>query len=178
MRLRFELTKEAIYRLRDQKPLQNLDEATTEALWATILTNLDGHVWVDRASFLKALDKALKNAGVKVGAPVKKATVAALGERDEEAEILSRQGRQPEPDTGLRDHELVPLDQDWRDYFAREVSPFVSDAWVDESHRDATDGGVGRVGYEINFNRYFYRYVPPRPLEEIDSELKLKEVVE
>jgi type I restriction enzyme M protein len=38
--------------------------------------------------------------------------------------------------------------------------------------RDARDGGVGRVGYEINFNRYFYRYVPPRPLEEIDAELR------
>ena len=46
---------------------------------------------------------------------------------------------------------------------------------VDESHRDARDGEVGRVGYEINFNRYFYRYVPPRPLEEIDAELKILE---
>jgi type I restriction enzyme M protein len=69
---------------------------------------------------------------------------------------------------------------------AREVTPFVPDAWVDEDYRDALDGEVGRVGYEINFNRYFYEYVPPRPLEEIDEELKqleaeiaglLKEVV-
>jgi type I restriction enzyme M protein len=43
---------------------------------------------------------------------------------------------------------------------------------VDENYRDARDGEVGRVGYEINFNRYFYKYVPPRPLEEIDEELK------
>jgi len=43
---------------------------------------------------------------------------------------------------------------------------------VDEGHRDARDGEVGRVGYEINFNRYFYEYVPLRPLEEIDAELK------
>ena len=50
------------------------------------------------------------------------------------------------------------------------------DAWVDESHRDARDGEVGRKGYEINFNRYFYRYVPPRPLEEIDAELKALEL--
>jgi type I restriction enzyme M protein len=48
----------------------------------------------------------------------------------------------------------------------------VPDAWVDESHTDSQDGEVGRVGYEINFNRYFYQYVPPRPLEEIDAELK------
>ena len=45
-------------------------------------------------------------------------------------------------------------------------------AWVDETYRDTRDGKVGRVGYEINFNRYFYRYVPPRPLAEIDKELK------
>jgi len=57
----------------------------------------------------------------------------------------------------------------------REVLPFVPDAWVDETHTDPQDGGVGRVGYEINFNRYFYRYTPPRPLEEIDAALKALE---
>jgi type I restriction enzyme M protein len=46
---------------------------------------------------------------------------------------------------------------------------------VDETYRDTRDGEVGRVGYEINFNRYFYRYVPPRPLAEIDAELKALE---
>jgi type I restriction enzyme M protein len=72
----------------------------------------------------------------------------------------------------LRDFELVPLKEDWSDYVAREVTPFVPDAWVDESYRDDRDGETGRLGYEINFNRYFYRYVPPRPLAEIDAELK------
>ncbi len=71
----------------------------------------------------------------------------------------------------MRDRELAP-DQDWREYVAREVLPFVPDAWVDQTHKDDRDKGVGRVGYEINFNRYFYRYVPPRPLAEIDAELK------
>ncbi|CTQ33930.1 type I restriction-modification system subunit M [Jannaschia rubra] len=176
LRLRFEITKEAIERLRDQKPIQKLNAATAEALWAAILSNMNGQVWTDRVPFLKALDKALKAADLKVGAPVKKAIVAALGERDEEAEICRDKDGNPESDTGLRDHELVPLDQDWRDYVAREVTPFVPDAWVDESHRDAADRGVGRVGYEINFNRYFYQYVPPRPLEEIDTELRALEV--
>ena len=69
----------------------------------------------------------------------------------------------------------MPLKEDWREYVEREVQPFVPDAWVDENHRDVRDGEVGRVGYEINFNRYFYRYVPPRPLEEIDAELKILE---
>jgi len=66
----------------------------------------------------------------------------------------------------------VPLKEDWQDYIAREVMPFVPDAWVDEDYRDARDGGVGRVGYEINYNRYFYKYVQPRPLDEIDAEMK------
>lgn len=46
------------------------------------------------------------------------------------------------------------------------------DAWVDERYRDDRDGEIGRVGYEINFNRYFYKCIPPRPLEVIDAELK------
>jgi type I restriction enzyme M protein len=66
----------------------------------------------------------------------------------------------------------VPLDQDIRDYFAKEVLPHVPDAWIDEAKRDEKDGQIGIVGYEINFNRYFYQYQPPRPLAEIDADLK------
>ena len=102
--------------------------------------------------------------------------MAALAEGDDEAEICRDAKGRPEPDPDLRDHELVPLTEDWRAYVAREVTPFVPDAWVDESYRDERDGEVGRVGYEINFNRYFYKYVPPRPLEVIDEELKRLEV--
>jgi type I restriction enzyme M protein len=69
----------------------------------------------------------------------------------------------------------VPLKEDWQNYVTREVTPFVPDAWVDESYRDGSDREIGRVGYEINFNRYFYKYVPPRPLAEIDEELKTLE---
>jgi type I restriction enzyme M protein len=55
------------------------------------------------------------------------------------------------------------------------VTPFGPEAGVDESYRDESDREIGRVGYEINFNRYFYKYVPPRPLAEIDEELKTLE---
>jgi type I restriction enzyme M protein len=58
------------------------------------------------------------------------------------------------------------------EFVEREVKPWVPDAWIDEDYRDALDGGIGRVGYEINFNRYFYQYTPPRPLEEIDAEIR------
>ena len=79
------------------------------------------------------------------------------------------------PDPDLREFENVPLKQDIHDYFAREVLPHVPDAWIDLNKKDGKDGLVGIVGYEINFNRYFYKYVPPRPLEQIDAELKAVE---
>jgi type I restriction enzyme M protein len=69
----------------------------------------------------------------------------------------------------------VPLNQDIHDYFKREVLPHVSDAWIDENKCDEKDGQVGIVGYEINFNRYFYQYQPPRKLEAIDAELRAVE---
>ncbi len=72
-----------------------------------------------------------------------------------------------EPDTSLRDFENVPLKLDVDEYFEAEVKPHVPDAWMD---RDKD-----RVGYEINFNRYFYVYTPPRPLVEIDADLKRAE---
>src|SRR5690625_768326 len=76
-----------------------------------------------------------------------------------------------ERDSSLADTERVPLKQDVFDYFEQEVRPYVSDAWIDASKVDARDGDIGLVGYEINFNRYFYQYQPPRPLEVIDAEL-------
>jgi type I restriction enzyme M protein len=78
-------------------------------------------------------------------------------------------------DKDLTDHENVPLSESIQDYFTREVLPHVPDAWIDEGFTDDShlgDGEVGKVGYEINFNRYFYKYEPPRPLETIDAELK------
>ena len=78
-------------------------------------------------------------------------------------------------DSDLRENENVPLNQSIDDYFAREVLPHVPDAWIDTSKTDARDGLVGIVGYEINFNRYFYVYQPPRALTEIDADLKAVE---
>lgn len=75
-------------------------------------------------------------------------------------------------DQKLKDTESIPFDRDVEDYFAQEVLPHVPDAFIDYSVRDEKDGEVGIVGYEINFNRYFYQYVPPRELSVIDCELK------
>ena len=66
----------------------------------------------------------------------------------------------------------MPLAESVEAFFEREVTPHVPDAWIDTSKRDPKDGKVGIVGYEINFNRYFYRYTPPRPLEEIEADIR------
>ena len=101
----------------------------------------------------------------KFSAPVRKAILSALSERDESAAICrDGKGRKPEADSSLRDFEYVPLSEDVHDYFAREVAPHVPAAWINRGVVDDKDGDIGKVGYEINFNRYFYQYQPPRPL--------------
>jgi type I restriction enzyme M protein len=64
----------------------------------------------------------------------------------------------------LRDTENVPLGQDIDEHVAREVLPYFPDAWVDHAKT--------KTGYEIPFTRHFYEYIPPRPLEEIDADVK------
>lgn len=95
--------------------------------------------------------------------------------RDEEAEPVEDVKGNAITDTTLNDNETVPYGESVEDYLAREVTPHVPDAFIDYSVRDAKDGEVGIVGYEINFNRYFYKYVPPRSLAEIDTDLKASE---
>ena len=99
---------------------------------------------------------------------------AAFGVRDPEAPVVEIDG-EPVPDKELADFENVPLDQTVDDYLAAEVLPHVPDAWIDADYTDDKDGQPGKVGYEINFNRYFYKYVQPRDLHEIDAELKAVE---
>src|SRR5690606_18591375 len=126
---------------------------------------------------------------VKIAAPIRKAIFAALGERDPKAEICRDAKGNPEPDSDLRDTENVPLPagtklplpmafgpdkpndklgKAFRDtidaYMAREVLPHVSDAWVDYAKT--------KVGYEIPVNRHFYVYKPPRPLPEIEADIR------
>ncbi|UWR33027.1 type I restriction-modification system subunit M [Sulfitobacter sp. W027] len=174
LRLRFELTEEKLQLISEHRRFAELKEAGPMLLDG-LKRALAGHVWMDRAEFLPVINKALRPFGKSISAPLKKGIIDILGDTHEDAEICFDKNGNPEPDPKLRDHELVPLLEDWQVYFAREVEPFVPDAWVDTSRRDASDGEVGRVGYEINFNRYFYQYAPPRPLTEIDGELKALE---
>lgn len=88
--------------------------------------------------------------------------------RDEAGKpVLGQKGKtkgKPQPDSSLRDTENVPLGEDIKAYFKREVLPHARDAWIDEAR--------SKVGYEIPFNRHFYVFEPPRDLREIDEELR------
>ena len=108
----------------------------------------------------------------KVGKPFIKALVNAFGQRDPASEPVLDTDGQALSDPDLTDYENVPLSENIKDFFAREVLPHVPDAYIDESFRDEKDHEIGRVGYEINFNRFFYKYVPPRKLADIDADLK------
>ena len=117
----------------------------------------------NRDKFTNALKDALKKSDIAIPAPLFKEILDALSEPDETADICTDSKGNPEPDPALRDYENVPLKENIATYMKREVLPHVPDACVDESKT--------KVGYEINFNRYFYKYVPPRPLEEIEVDL-------
>jgi type I restriction enzyme M protein len=121
-------------------------------------------VWKSRPDFEIALDAALDANAIRIPAPLRKAVLSAFSERDETAEICLDPDGNPEPDPDLRDTENVPLKEDIHGYFDREVKPHVPDAWIDESKT--------KIGYEIPFTRHFYKYVPPRPLEEIEAEIR------
>jgi type I restriction enzyme M protein len=89
-------------------------------------------------------------------------------QKDVEAErVFKTDGDGYEADVELRDFENVPLKEDIDGYFRREVLTHIPETWMDRTK--------DRVGYEINFNRHFYRYAPPRPLEKIDADLKRAE---
>jgi type I restriction enzyme M protein len=187
LRLNFQASAERIAQLEEVKGFQALarskkkgaagssEQAEGQALQEKIrklLRALPNTLFTDRSEFEQTLDTAMKKAGVKLPAPARKAVLSALSERDETAAICVDKDDNPEPDPELRDTESVPLAETVEAFFHREVKPHVPDAWIDANKRDPKDGQIGLVGYEINFNRYFYRYTPPRPLEEIEADIR------
>src|SRR6056297_1258796 len=134
-------------------------------------TEHDWH-WVD--GWMKSAAKADAGLG-KVTATHVKMLQRALGVRDPELDPVTDKKGNILPDDDLTDYEHVPMGTDIHDYLATEVLPHSEDAYIDETYRDEIDGEVGIVGYEINFNRYFYEYQPPRDLDEIDADLNAVE---
>ena len=187
LRLNFQTSPERIARLEEQRAFANLavsrkrgeakekDEAAgreQQAAIRALLQGLSHELFLDRADFEAALSAAAGEAKLKLAAPVRKAILSALSERNEDAEICRDKEGHAEPDPELRDTENVPLLEDVEAFFEREVKPHVPDAWISTDRRDPQDGQVGLVGYEINFNRYFYEYRPPRPLEKIEADIQ------
>jgi type I restriction enzyme M protein len=115
------------------------------------------------------IDALLKKRASRWKATEQKLFRSVFTQRDAKAEPVPAGGRGSgfEADADLRDFENVPLTENVEAYFGREVKPHVPDAWMDRSK--------DKVGYEINFNRHFYVFTPPRPLADIDADLKKAE---
>jgi type I restriction enzyme M protein len=199
LRLNFQATPDRVARLEEERGFQALAQSKKKGAAAAkeqeagralqgeirvLVQGLPTTAFTDRDAFERALDAAARNRGLKLPAPARTAILSALAEPDEKASICRDGHGNPEPDPELRDTESVPLPMgedpadaeivpaSVREFFDREVKPHVADAWIDTSKRDPKDSRVGLIGYEINFNRYFYRYVPPRPLEEIEADIR------
>lgn len=149
----------------------------------------------DFNQFQLTLKGVLKTADVKLDAKENKQFIDAITRKNPDAEPVVKkvlkEAAQPlygafeykgkvvefEQDGDLRDNENVPLNpaistsELIENYVKAEVLPHVADAWINADKRDAKDGDIGIVGYEIPFNRHFYVYQPPRPLSEIDADL-------
>uniref|UniRef100_A0A2A4YYU0 site-specific DNA-methyltransferase (adenine-specific) n=1 Tax=OCS116 cluster bacterium TaxID=2030921 RepID=A0A2A4YYU0_9PROT len=175
LKLNFHVSNERIKLLKQMRAFIKLSQEVQENIIERLTSNISNEMFKSREIFDERFKNAFKDAEFKIAAPLKKAIFNALSEKDDTADICKNAKGHAEPDNDLRDHELIPLKENWKKYVKREVIPFIPEAWVDEKHIDPIDKKIGRIGYEINFNRYFYKYVPPRPVAEINAELKLLE---
>ena len=163
LKLRFEITEDTLAAIESAKPLTKWDgrDALVEALRPVV-----GSVWWTKSEAQAALLTAAMSGGAfwPSQTPYQKALWGAIGVPAPDGEVQKNRDSTPMPDPDLRDYENVPLEEDIEAYFAGEVIPHVPDAWIDH---DKT-----KFGYEIPFTRHFYVYTPPRPLAEIDAELR------
>jgi type I restriction enzyme M protein len=161
LKLAFKIDEESIETAMINKVVLKLSEVERNNLMLA-LNNL-GAEFDSRAAFLKTLSFETERQGLKLSPQLSKALVGEFGYRSDDAEVCLDAKGKIEPDSDARDTENVPLDENVAEYFAREVRPFDSDAWIDQTKE--------KIGYEIPFTRHFYKYVAPRKLSEIDAEL-------
>jgi len=184
LRLRWEVTDDTLTALAANSKVTRLPAETVDKLvgWAG---EWRGEPFTESKELLGYIHEALDGLGLPRN--LAKAVLETFAVRDPDAPVITDRKGQPEPDPELRDNENVPLPPipvTWEenpterlasleyrsavdDYMAAEVLPYVPDAWVDH---DKT-----KLGYEIPLTRHFYKYVPPRPLAEIDAEIKALE---
>jgi type I restriction enzyme M protein len=178
LRLRWEVTAETGSALEETNQWVKLPVQDREAV-SQMIRSLIGTNTTDRRQMAGKLGSLPKG--------IEKQLWDVLAVSDPEAPIVTDRNGRPEPDPDLRDYENVPLPQrpvTWEpdpsarlaspeyraaveEYMAAEVLPYVPDAWIDHSKT--------KIGYEIPLTRHFYKYVPPRPLAEIDAEIKALE---
>jgi type I restriction enzyme M protein len=163
LKLRFEITEDTLAALKDAKGLAkwNGRDALIEAV-----RGLLGLVWWAKKDAANVLHKTVAEASAPWPSTtaLHKAFWGAVSVADPEGEVQKDKNGNVLPDPDLRDYENIPLDEDIDEYFAREVKPHVADAWIDHEKT--------KVGYEIPFTRHFYVYTTPRPLVEIDADLR------
>ena len=186
LRLRWEITDNAVAAVEAHKAVVKLDATSRQALMEALKHRI-GEQYDSEETVRAVVRTALLTAGTKSAAALK-AAVETLSIRDHEAPTILDRAGDPKPDPELRDHENVPLPElsvtyepdpaarletiEYHtavdDYLATEVHPYVPDAWHDP-HKT-------KVGYEIPLTRHFYTYTPPRPIHEIDAEIKALEL--
>jgi type I restriction enzyme M protein len=182
LRVRWEVTDDTLATLDADPKIAKLDDPARAALVAG-LEQWRGQPITDLALAEQDVTALMSQAGIK-GKPLRTAILGALAMRDADAEPVTDAKSNALPDPDLRDNENVPLPSvpvtyevdptarlttiEYRtaieNYLAAEVHPYVPDAWVDHTKT--------KIGYEIPLTRHFYQYVPPRPLAEIDAEVK------
>ena len=160
LQLVWQVTPERVELALAAKALTKLTDADRERLRAALVASTPTS---DLAAFTTTIKKSATDAGVTLAAPQLKAVLDAFSARDDTAPIVKNAKGNPVPDTDLRDTENVPLTENIDAYVAREIAPHVENFWVDRSK--------DKIGYEIPFTRHFYKYVPPRSLDEIDADL-------
>lgn len=167
LRMSFQVTSETIEMLQKSKAFTDLaiskkrtEPARTEQIEAgkrlqdSIVATLAGfdseRVYLNREELTDLIREGIKTRGERISIAALRKVVVELGTRNPDADICVDAKGNPEPDPDLRDTEQIPFHEDIEAYFQREVIPYAPDAWID---RDKT-----KVGYEIPFTRYFYKY--------------------
>ena len=170
LRLNFKRIPERIARVADLKLPHDVLMRASDILSQD--GNYDETLYLDQAEFTEAVRRLWAGSGEKMpSAKQLRLIVMVMGERDENAEIVTNEEGEAIADAELRDFENVPLKESVEEYFDREVRPHVPDAWINLKVCDEKDGNVGKVGYEIPFTSYFYEYKEPPSLVDIEREI-------